>query len=151
MVGCRQPNPEWEGPDGGDGTTTGTEPTAGQSMDVTTVTTAPVDPSTEGDNCQNENQCPDGWVCGPMGCQRGEDGDPCDADGDCQAPTGVCGPEGTCQAGAAGDPCSENGHCGMEASICGPNQTCQAGVAGDPCGEPGHCADGLMCTDGVCA
>jgi len=128
LGGCRQPNPEWKGADegstttGGLGTSTGSVDATSTTMPVADVTTAP-DPTTEGQDCNNDNQCPDGWVCGPMGCQLGGDGDPCNGAGDCQEPT----------------------------SICGPMDTCQAGAAGDPCASPNQCAAGLMCTDGVCA
>lgn len=152
-LGCRQPNPEWKGADEGIATTD----TPGSTTDPTSTTRPGADSTTEtaltteGQHCNNDNMCPDGWVCGPMGCQQGGDGDPCDGAGDCQAPTSLCGPEDLCQDGSAGDPCADNGDCMMPTAICGPMDTCQAGDAGDPCTSPNHCAGGLMCTDSVCA
>lgn len=125
LAACRQPNPEWKGADEGLATT-GTPDSTGPmntTMPVADVTTAAApDPTTEGQDCNNDNQCPDGWICGPMGCQLGGDGDPCDGNGDCAMPTGICGPGGACQAGEAGDPCS----------------------------SPSHCVNALMCTNDVC-
>lgn len=148
LVGCRQPNPEWEGPaDGGsdssDPMTTGPDPTM------------PVDSSgggfmTEGERCNNDNQCPNGWVCGPDGCQQGVEGDPCGGDGDCQAPTNLCGPADVCQGGADGDPCETDAHCQDPSPLCGPQSTCQDGATGDPCETAGDCAPGVMCTDMLC-
>lgn len=140
LAGCRQPNPEWMGPDGADG---GTQETA------VDPDTGP-DNMTEGKNCVNENQCPDGWVCGPMGCQQGGDGDPCEGAEDCQDPTPICTIGGSCQAGAAGDPCLEDTDCMMPTGLCGPAMVCQSGEAGQPCNNRNHCATGLDCTDGVC-
>lgn len=159
LLGCRQPNPEWKGADEGLATsdtadsststtsTTSTTNTSGPGADSTTE--PPV--TTEGKDCNNDNMCPDDLVCGPMGCQQGGDGEPCDAAKDCQAPTSICGPEDVCQDGSAGDPCADDGDCMTPTAICGPMDTCQAGEAGDPCSSPNHCAGGLMCTDSVCA
>jgi hypothetical protein len=148
LVGCRQPNPEWEGP--ADGTDTSDPMTTGP-MDPTSVDSSEPEPETEGQSCNNDNFCPDGWVCGPDGCQQGLEGDPCSSEGDCQAPMTVCGPEDACQAGAAGDPCSSDAHCQDPAPLCGPQDTCQDGAAGSPCDTAGDCQPGLMCTDMVCA
>lgn len=152
LAACRQPNPEWKGADEGIATTdapgtTGPTNTTPPAIDSTT------EPAfmTEGQDCNNDNACPNGWVCGPMGCQQGGDGDPCDGAGDCQEPTSICGPDGLCQDGGAGDPCADNGDCMMPTALCGPMNTCQAGAAGDPCTSPNQCAGGLMCTDDVCA
>jgi hypothetical protein len=162
LAACRQPNPEWKGADEGAMTsdsppeTTSPETTSpATTMDPPATTMEPPadssgEPSTEGEPCNNDQQCPAGWVCGPMGCQRGEGGDPCTSSGDCQAPTGICGPADTCQAGAAGDPCGDNNDCLAPTGICGPNSTCQAGETGDPCSSPSHCVGGLMCMDDVC-
>lgn len=152
LAACRQPNPEWKGADDGasdslpePNTTTSPEPT---TMEPPADTADEI--STEGEPCNNDNQCPDGWVCGPMGCQLGEDGDPCGGNGDCQAPTGICGPEDTCQGGAAGDPCGDDSDCMAPTGVCGPNATCQTGEAGDPCSSPNHCAAMVTCTNDVC-
>lgn len=123
LAACRQPNPEWKGAeDGAMGSDTGPAPGTSTTEPATTgpatgpATTGPAadssgEVSTEGEPCNNDNQCPEGWVCGPMGCQLGGDGDPCGGNGDCQAPTGLCGPGGTCQGGEEGDPCSSANHC----------------------------------------
>jgi hypothetical protein len=142
LAGCRQPNPDWEGPADAD---------VGSTVDpVTGSNDAPV-VMTEGERCQNDNQCPNGWVCGPMGCQLGEDGDPCDGAGDCQDPTSICTIAGMCQAGSEGDPCAEDTDCMPPTGLCGPAMTCQSGEAGQPCNNPNHCATGLDCTaEGVC-
>lgn len=140
LVGCRQPNPDWEGP-------------ADADVGVDTVDPAETGPGkeeTEGKSCVNENQCPDGWVCGPMGCQLGADGDPCEGVEDCQAPTSICSIAGRCQAGSEGDPCDEDTDCMTPTGLCGPAMTCQSGEAGQACNNPNHCATGLDCTDGVC-
>jgi hypothetical protein len=153
LVGCRPPNPEWEGPADGatsaNGSTTVVDTTGppNSSMPADSATTV----TTEGQDCNNDAQCPDGWLCGPMGCQQGGDGDPCDAGADCQAPTSICGPEGTCQDGSADDPCNENGDCMDPTGVCGPDGGCQSGEVGDPCTAPNHCAGGLTCVDGFCA
>lgn len=143
---CRQPNPEWQGrPGEDDGTTavaTTADPTtavattadpsstatvgstaATEGVDGTATTTA-VDDTTEGQDCNNDNQCPDGFVCGPMGCQDGSEGDPCTNDMDCLASTGLCGPMG-CQDGNEGDPCDG----GFD---CAPGVACIEGVCGPP-------------------
>jgi hypothetical protein len=141
LVGCRQPNPEWQGPDDGADTDTG---------DSSPDTSGPPEVMTEGERCNNDNQCPDGWICGPMGCQRGMDGDPCEENGDCQDPTPICAIAGICQDGNEGDPCAEDTDCGAPTGLCGPAMTCQSGEAGQACNNPNHCAAGLTCTDGIC-
>jgi hypothetical protein len=141
LAGCRQPNPDWDGPADAD---------VGSTVDPDTGSSDAPEVMTEGERCNNDNQCPDGWVCGPMGCQLGGDGDPCSGNGDCQAATAICGPEGMCQAGAADDPCTETTHCMPPTDLCGPAMTCQSGEAGQACNNPNQCATGLMCTDGVC-
>jgi hypothetical protein len=148
LAGCRQPNPDWEGPADADvGSTVDPDAGSSTSSPPADVSDAP-EVMTEGERCQNDNQCPDPWVCGPMGCQLGGDGDPCDGDGDCQA---VCNAQDVCQAGAAGDPCADSGDCVAPTGICGPEMVCQSGEAGQPCMTGNHCAAGLMCTDGLCA
>jgi hypothetical protein len=147
LAGCRQPNPEWQGPAGGDAADTVTDPDT-EPGNMSMPDGSKVD--TEGQNCNNDNQCPDDWVCGPMGCQLGVEGDPCDGDGDCQDPTPICTVAGFCQDGNEGDPCDEPTDCAMPTGLCGPAMTCQSGEAGQACNNPNHCATGLTCTDGIC-
>jgi hypothetical protein len=117
IVGCRQPNPEWKGPN---------VSTTSDEDSTSSVDSEAADSSdgfmTEGQSCNNDNMCPDGWACGPEGCQQAMEGDACNPAGNCQAPFDICGPE----------------------------ETCQDGSEGDACTMPNHCAGGLMCTDGVC-
>jgi hypothetical protein len=144
LAGCRQPNPEWKGPDNGitsDPNTTSNQPDSGMPPD---------EPMTEGQHCNNDNMCPDGWVCGPEGCQLGMEGDPCSKNDDCVDPAALCGPQNTCQDGSEGDPCSTNDDCMDPSALCGPQGTCQDGNADDPCSEPGHCATDLTCMGDVC-
>jgi hypothetical protein len=148
LVSCRQPNPEWKGPY--DGTTSDDNPMSTAGSETPESSDGFM---TEGQSCNNDNMCPDGWACGPEGCQQGMEGmegDPCTAAGNCQAPFGICSPEGTCQDGSEGDPCSENNDCMNPSGICGPLGACQDGGAGDPCNAPNRCAGGTMCTDEVC-
>jgi hypothetical protein len=121
LVACRQPNPEWEGAAEGMATSD-PPPTSSETGGGPGPNVDGPEVMTEGQDCNNDQMCPGGWVCGPMGCQQGGDGDPCNGSGDCQAPTNICGPGDVCQAGAAGDPCS----------------------------SPAHCADGVMCMNDVC-
>lgn len=133
LVACRQPNPEWQGAAEGDPTldTAPSSTETGGGPGPMSQTSSPDADSTEGQDCNNDNMCPDGWVCGPMGCQQGADGDPCDGDGDCQDPAGICGPADACQTGEAGDPCSSNDHCG--GGIMCTNDVCGggSGTSGD--------------------
>jgi hypothetical protein len=178
LAGCRQPNPEWEGPAGVDtGATSMVEP-ATESDAMTGSEASDDEGMTTGKDCNSDQQCPDGLVCGPTGCQQGGDGDPCTGDGDCAPPTAICGPNGVCQDGSEGDPCTGDSECTSPTPICGPTGVCQDGSADDPCtgdsectsptpicgsagvcqdgseGDPcsgsSDCASGLSCTVAVC-
>lgn len=163
VASCRQLNPDWKG-DETTGTSTSTDAAVTTEVPTSTTTVDPtaspgttaVDSSssgsfaTEGQPCNNDNTCGDGWLCGPMGCQQGMAGDPCTGNGDCAAPTALCGPDDVCQAGGAGDPCADNNDCAAPTAICGPMATCQSGATGDPCTSPSHCMGGIGCTDDVC-
>jgi len=129
LAACRQPNPDWQGPDdpstSSPATTATTATTAATAATATGADEDASGPTTSGpstgsstgaddlgQSCNNDNMCSDGLVCGPDGvCQAGGEGDPCVSDADCQPPTPQCSPSGECQAGTQGDPCANNSDC----------------------------------------
>jgi hypothetical protein len=145
LVACRQPNPEWKGADEGLATSDTLPSSSDTSDGPMSQTSSPADSATEGEHCNNDNQCPDGWVCGPVGCQQGGDGDPCTGAGDCMPPAGICGPTDTCQDGSDGDPCSGDSDCTDPSPLCSPQGTCQDGSDGDPCSDDEDCTSPVFC------
>ncbi len=142
--GCRERNPEWEGPaaataagstsdpeqgstgssgetTAGATTTPGTTTTSGSSSssDAETQETSTDSSSTSSElpACTNDGQCEDGMLCGPNGCQVGAEGDACMNKQDCSPGAPICA-SGTCQDGGPGDPCIGPGDCGEQAPAC---------------------------------
>lgn len=125
--GCREKNPEWLGPRS-DATT---EPGATTSTtDGSSSSTSEDDASsstgrgTDTDGpiaCNNDNQCPDGLLCGPV----------------------------FCQGGVEGDECTRARHC-ADGLLCSSARVCQDGTLGDPCEGPGDCAAESTCENEVC-
>ena len=123
VVGCRQPNPEYLGPasasgmdtSGGD-SSSGDVPstsTSGGGGESTSTGSATTTTGSGGGSCNSDDQCAQPTpICGPMGCQAGQEGDPCTGAGDCSSALApLCGPDDLCHDGMEGDPCASNGDC----------------------------------------
>jgi hypothetical protein len=103
----------------------------------------------EGHFCDDDDQCRSG-VCSDQRdeCLRGEEGDPCLSQDECQ--WGYTCESGGCQAKAVNDDCdSDNGcpgtmHC---VDTIGPGGTCQTGEEGASCDYDAHCNNGGYCLD----
>jgi hypothetical protein len=89
-------------------------------------------------------------LCGPQGCQVGNEGEPCIANADCNRTAPFCASDGQCHDGSLGDPCAGNGDCSA-APLCGPDG-CQLGDEGDPCMSNGACNNSapFCAPDGMC-
>lgn len=151
-----------------EGTTTGDVTTASEG----TTTGDGSDSTTGMAGCSDDGDCPPGWVCeapecinpdegemclsatdcGPAApfctydtqCHDGSDGDPCNGDGQCDAPI-VCGPTSTCQDGNEGDSCGGAADCGPAAPYCPYDAQCHDGSEGDPCSGDNQCDAPLVC------
>ena len=115
--GCKERNPEWLGPasqTGAESSSTGSPGSTGDPQGDSSSTGDPI-------ACNNDNQCPDDLVCGPVFCQMGIEGDPCDRSQQCAAGFSICSSTRVCQDGSPGDPCMHAGDCAgtCEGDVCG--------------------------------
>jgi hypothetical protein len=142
-LACREPNPAWRGA-AGNSATSGTASASASSSPSASST----DPTTNGSGCNGTAEiCAEPTpICGPAGCQAGTEGDACDDDDDCASGHACVG--GTCYDGSTGDPCENDEACAS--LLCGPSDQCQDGVEGDPCDGNGNCNPQHSCEEDVC-
>lgn len=141
--GCRQPNPDWQGPASADA--------AGVTTNDVMTSAASVADGTTGAMCQVDGDCAEPTpVCFEGTCVAAGEGLPCQSNATCPAVAPLCNPDGQCQDGNEGDPCDTLGQtdCSDEAPHCVDGQ-CSDGSPGDPCTGEGECMSGT-CTDGMC-
>jgi subtilisin-like proprotein convertase family protein len=137
--------------------TTDESTTDESTTDESTTDSTTTDDSTstgeivEGTPCSNDDQCGGAFpLCGPDGCQDGNDGDACNTDAHCGVASPFCGPASTCQDGLEGDACNGPADCDTSASICSSTSVCQDGSEGDACTVVGDCAVAICSTAGIC-
>lgn len=155
--GCRQPNPEWQGPAAGDGTTapaTGDATSEGASTSESASSTeGSGSVTTAAPECTVDEDCAEPTpLCIDDTCVGTGEGTSCQADAMCPATAPFCNPEGECQDGNEGDPCDPMlpmGSCSDEAPYCAADGMCHDGSPGDPCDDGSQCASDL-CDDDEC-
>lgn len=89
-------------------------------------------PGDEGDPCSTDTHCESVLRCALGQCHQ-PDNAPCNDDTDCGGDYNFCGPI-RCQAGEEGDPCEDNADCDDGAGmLCSTLGVCHDGHAGDEC------------------